>query len=477
MDRISRSTLIPVDNIKELEDYAKKITRRKAKGRVDSHFEYAIHDTEVLIEEPFTIWGARDRWGAYPDARTINVKTPYKWFTVDAEIPKMNGYSFVGSYFTEVDKEGKDIYFFRSLPDVEVPEKYFYIKDKNCDHCNTKRDRKNLYLFKHEDGDYKVIGSTCLTDYTGHKDPEHLVKLLDHLINNTAYDPYAKESNPDFYIDEYYTPSTYTPRAPTYVDVRDALAIASAIIDVKGFVSMASSDEEPSTNNYLRYYLTDYSSVEMGIGNPWEGEIIAKRHITKLIDITDKNYETADRLIDLIKESPTNNYMINVKRIIDAGHVSFDRNLPTLIGSFTLIEKDNRRILEEKIKNEKAEAKASLPDVEEGRYEISGLIKLAVVKSYSFSAWNSVETIKVKIIDDLGREYYGSMPSKLIDNVTDFYKADEKGFIHPDVYSDSVWDYFKEIEGKKVTLKGTVERSKKDSKFGFYKRPHGFTIS
>ena len=123
MDRISRSTLIPVDNIKELEDYAKKITRRKAKGRVDSHFEYAIHDTEVLIEEPFTIWGARDRWGAYPDARTINVKTPYKWFTVDAEIPKMNGYSFVGSYFTEVDKEGKDIYFFRSLPDVEVPEK------------------------------------------------------------------------------------------------------------------------------------------------------------------------------------------------------------------------------------------------------------------------------------------------------------------------------------------------------------------
>ena len=169
--------------------------------------------------------------------------------------------------------------------------------------------------------------------------------------------------------------------------------------------------------------------------------------------------------------------MINVKRIIDAGHVSFDRNLPTLIGSFTLIEKDNRRILEEKIKNEKSEAKASLPDVEEGRYEISGLIKLAVVKSYSFSAWNSVETIKVKIIDDLGREYYGSMPSKLIDNVTDFYKADEKGFIHPDVYSDSVWDYFKEIEGKKVTLKGTVERSKKDSKFGFYKRPHGFTIS
>jgi len=477
MDRISRSTLIPVDNLKELEDYAKKITRRKSRGRVDSHFEYAIRDKEVLIEEPFTIWGPRDQWGAYPQARTITVKTPYKWFTIDAEIPKMNGYSFVGSYYSEVDKEGKDIYFFKSLPDVEVPEKYFYIKDKICDHCNTKRDRKKLYLFKHEDGDFKVIGSTCLKDYTGHDDPDRLVKLVDHLINNTAYDPFARGPDPDFWTDpDIPRMSRGRPHSPIYVDVRDALAIASAIIDVKGFVSMASLDEEPSTSIYLRYYLTDYSSVEY-VGTAWGSEIKEKRHITELIDITDKNYETADRLIDLIKKSPTNNYMINVKRIIDAGHVSFDRNLPTLIGSFKLIEKDNKRILEEKVKREKAKAKASLPDVEEGRYEISGVIELATVKSYSISDWNSVKTIKVKIIDDLGREYYGSMPSKLIDNATDFYKKDDEGFIHPESYSDSVWDYFKEIKGKTVTLKGTVERSKKDSKFGFYKRPHGFTIS
>lgn len=36
-----------------------------------------------------------------------------------------------------------------------------------CDHCGTNRSRKNVYVVRDEAGEYKVIGSSCLENYTG----------------------------------------------------------------------------------------------------------------------------------------------------------------------------------------------------------------------------------------------------------------------------------------------------------------------
>ena len=39
--------------------------------------------------------------------------------------------------------------------------------DMRCDHCNTHRARKAVYICKHDDGRIVSVGSTCLKEYTG----------------------------------------------------------------------------------------------------------------------------------------------------------------------------------------------------------------------------------------------------------------------------------------------------------------------
>ena len=130
-------------------------------------------------------------------------------------------------------------------------------------------------------------------------------------------------------------------------------------------------------------------------------------------------------------------------------------------------------LLGEKIKKEREdrkkkelERKAKMPDVEEGRYEISGEIKKATIRTTNYG-YSPVETVKVTIEDKEGRRYWGSLPTTI-----DSYGE------RIELYDLSEWyDWIDELEGRKILLRGTVSVSDKDSKFGFYKRPYGVTIS
>ena len=110
-------------------------------------------------------------------------------------------------------------------------------------------------------------------------------------------------------------------------------------------------------------------------------------------------------------------------------------------------------------------------DVEEGRYEISGEIKKATIRTSNYG-YSPVETVKVTIEDKEGRRYWGSLPTKIEDKVA-FPNED---FI--ELYDLSEWyDWIDKLEGRTILLRGTVSISDKDSKFGFYKRPHGVRVS
>ena len=49
--------------------------------------------------------------------------------------------------------------------DIEVP--YIYRTRTECDHCKTKRFRKNTVLLRKADGEYVQVGKGCLHDYIG----------------------------------------------------------------------------------------------------------------------------------------------------------------------------------------------------------------------------------------------------------------------------------------------------------------------
>ena len=69
--------------------------------------------------------------------------------------------------FIATVEHSKPINIIRSFrPEVEIPESY-YTADTRCDHCQTKRNRKDTYLIRNTiSGEFKQVGKTCLKDFT-----------------------------------------------------------------------------------------------------------------------------------------------------------------------------------------------------------------------------------------------------------------------------------------------------------------------
>ena len=106
----------------------------------------------------------------------------YYTVEISGQPPQVKGYKFVGK--VEHIKDGVNIvYNFQDGLDLNK-----YRKTKSyCDHCKTRRYRKNTYIFQNtKTGKTVQIGSTCVKDFFGHSIPEltvygEVLKTLDDL--------------------------------------------------------------------------------------------------------------------------------------------------------------------------------------------------------------------------------------------------------------------------------------------------------
>lgn len=117
-----------------------------------------------------------------------------------------------------------------------------------------------------------------------------------------------------------------------------------------------------------------------------------------------------------------------------------------------------------------AERAAATP-VPEGREVITG--EFVGWKWATGYGYNAPEVLKIIVKDDRGFKVFGSMPSSLSDELfARWYnaKAAELGddFAARD-YGPDV--YLKNSKGVRVTFTATLERSRDDELFGFFKRP------
>lgn len=100
----------------------------------------------------------------------------YTTVEVEGERPIINGWVFVARL--EHTSEGNII---RSVPGEELPQEYREV-DPWCEHCQLRRIRRDTFVVRREDGpDYKQVGSNCLADFLGHKDP-HTVAAYAELL-------------------------------------------------------------------------------------------------------------------------------------------------------------------------------------------------------------------------------------------------------------------------------------------------------
>jgi hypothetical protein len=84
--------------------------------------------------------------------------------SVTAETPKINGWTFVAT----IDHTHAAGNLIRSVPGAgELPER-FRTAAPFCEHCATHRYRKETFVLRGDNGDYKQIGRQCTRDFIGH---------------------------------------------------------------------------------------------------------------------------------------------------------------------------------------------------------------------------------------------------------------------------------------------------------------------
>lgn len=156
--------MIPVKFMENFEKSIEKLNKKAKKLNLEP----------IVIENLETVMYLRDERDDY--------EIPcYKIKVTQGQEIKIQGYKFVG----KLEKNVGDTFLYKGSDEVPQSQKEIRI----CQHCNSNRKRKLLYILKNEQDEYITVGKSCLIDYIGHTDAEKIAK-------------YYQEVNSFFNIDD-----------------------------------------------------------------------------------------------------------------------------------------------------------------------------------------------------------------------------------------------------------------------------------
>jgi len=175
---------------------------------------------------------APDTWiatGCYETLVTIEI---------EGETPKLAGWDFLGT----LDHAASDTVV-RNVPGSEIPEEYWG-EDRVglCDHCGTKRRRKETFVVRHTDtGETKQVGRQCVADFLGGKSVEAAIGVaswvrgIGKVLDDEDLDRYD------------YGGCLW--REPVLVDAMVALSTSIRVVNEHGFLSRSKASEFDTTTS------------------------------------------------------------------------------------------------------------------------------------------------------------------------------------------------------------------------------------
>lgn len=220
----------------------------------------------------------------------------------------INGWKFIAS--VEHTEKGNII---NRIGEVEVPERYYSSKAV-CEHCNSKRYRKDTYIVMNEEtGEFKQVGKSCLNDFTNGMSAESIaqyISLFDELIKGEA--PYGG-------------------RGEGYYKTETILRFAAETIKHFGYVRTQDSGISTASRSF------DYYCVKNGGWMLFED---VRKKLIKEMDAVGFNEDSADAVQTVIdaldwisKQEESNNYIHNLKTACSLEYVT-GRNLGILVSLF-----------------------------------------------------------------------------------------------------------------------------------------------
>ena len=189
--------------------------------------------------------------------------------TIDAETPKIHGWSFIAT----IDHSATAGNIVRVSPNAkcEVPTQY-RTAQPDCDHCHKLRQRRDTFLLRSDaTGEFKQIGRQCIRDFIGY-DVTKVVAMAEIVASAIPSD---SDGDGDW---------SGGMRDRRYIMVKTYLAHVSACIRVAGWVSRKDAEfgRGLATSGHAHY-------------NMFPPPKVAKY---ERIPLTDKDFETADAAIE-----------------------------------------------------------------------------------------------------------------------------------------------------------------------------------
>lgn len=304
-------------------------------------------------------------------------------------IARVNGWEFVATI--EHNNPMNVIRAFRT--EYEIPERY-YTSAPICEHCNSKRNRKDTYLIRNtETGEFKQVGKSCLKDFTNGLSAEAVVQYI------SWFDELIKGETP--------SGSSF----PVYYKVETVVQLAVEAVNLYGYQKAVSPYEEGYYRQSTKEVVIDMLS----------GGRYAKVHEDKGFNTNrEGNVEKAAEVLRFVASMETEfGYVSNLKTLC-SGEYCQSRDLGIVVSAVACYNREMARKEKQEIEKKKA-AKSSWVGT------VGERVTLTSAEAKLLTSWDTM---------------YG---------VTFMYQfTDEAGNIY-------TWKTGNIIEETRVSLKGTVK--------------------
>lgn len=280
--------------------------------------------------------------------------------TVQGEAPRLAGWTFIATITPQPSGEN----LVKCVPGFECPVIYREADPYDCDHCHTRRQRRDVFILKHDSGEYAQVGRTCLRDFLGHKDPTQIVSMAELLI---SLDDLIRDAEGEGWGGGYTAPE---------FNLKQFVAASACCIRRLGWVPRSRSDGEnsPTSSCVVDLLVPPFGAQAAQFRKQWIEQ-------NKLY-VTEADEELADKAIEWGAQLPTegNDYIYNLGVAVRNGVVLAGSKNSTVGIVASLVSAYQREAAAEKeliAEQQRTTSSTHIGDIGE-KVELHGLIVRAI---------------------------------------------------------------------------------------------------